>query len=76
MHMLPGGYEQSGACAERFEALEQRIEHMETSYDKSWDVLQKIAQDTAHLKGRIAGYLLAASMLGSIVAFLAMKVVK
>ena len=63
------------AFRERLAGLERRMEVVEETQGEKWDSLWKavgeVRESVANLNGRIAGYLLAAGLLGSVVAIIA-----
>lgn len=61
---------------QKFEEHEKRLARLE---DETWKdkVIEKLAElqaSVANLNGRLVGYVLAAGVLGSVVAFIATKV--
>lgn len=68
-------------CSRRFDLIESRLAHVEREQrDQSdrWEEIRKSVTDLkvglASLNGRLAGYLVAASLLGTVVAFIAQRV--
>lgn len=64
------------ACEGRFRDLGRRLELLEDDWRSMGDALSDIREKLAELKGRMAGYLVAASLLGTAVAFLAAYVLR
>lgn len=67
-------------CMRRFGDLERRMVSLEDSHKAQaaqWITLSQAVNDVkvalASLNGRLAGYLVAASLLGTVVAFIAQK---
>ena len=63
-------------CTRLFSEFERRIEKLERDETKAklWEVLRRIEQDLANLKGRLVGYQFAGGLLGAIVGALAATV--
>jgi hypothetical protein len=67
-------------CDRRFDEMERRLGHIETAHSAKWDAISlsitELKVSVGNLNGRLAGYLLAASLLGVVVAFIAQAVLK
>jgi chromosome segregation ATPase len=70
------GCPQVDICEQRFKSLEARLD----SHDGRWrelnESLTKVREKLSSLEGRLAGYLVAASLLGTVVAFIAAYVLR
>jgi uncharacterized coiled-coil protein SlyX len=78
---IAGGTCSHETCNQRFADFKARLDAQEKrldDMDDTWEELQRSITELkvglASLNGRIAGYLVAASLLGTIVAFIAQKV--
>jgi len=67
---------QVGICEEKFKALDARIDAQAKRWDTVDASLTVVREKLAGLEGRIAGYLVAASLLGTAVAFIAAYVLR
>jgi hypothetical protein len=67
-------------CSRRFDEMERRLGKIETDNSAKWDTISlsitELKVSVGNLNGRLAGYLLAASLLGVVVAFIAQAVLK
>lgn len=63
-------------CAEKFRALSARIDEQDGRWRSIDSGLSTVREKLAGLEGRIAGYLVAASLLGTVVAFIAAYVLR
>lgn len=63
-------------CERRFGEIERRLETLDDDWRAMNAALNTISVKLARLEGRIAGYLVAASIIGSAVAFLAAYVLR
>ena len=58
-------------CGRRFDAIEKRLDEQDGKWTELWKEISEVGKKLAGLEGRIAGYLVAASLLGTAVAFIA-----
>lgn len=67
-------------CQRERKDLQDRIEEVRREKrednDKLWAAVNTMVASVARLEGRLAGYLLAATVLGTVVAFIAQKVMQ
>jgi hypothetical protein len=67
-------------CDRRFDEMERRLGHIESTHSAKWDAISlsitELKVSVGNLNGRLAGYLLAASLLGVVVAFIAQAVLR
>jgi hypothetical protein len=71
---VPGTCEacpQLTVCSRRFDEIERRLSEQGSAWEAIWKELSGVRERLAGLEGRIAGYLVAASLLGTAVAFVA-----
>jgi hypothetical protein len=68
-------------CTRRFDDIDRRLELFEKrldAQDERWERLleavHEVKTSVANLNGRLAGYLVAATLLGTVVAFIAQRV--
>jgi hypothetical protein len=63
-------------CQRRFEELSERILRVDSRWRDISAALVAVEVKLAALEGRMAGYLVAASLLGTVVAFLAAYILR
>lgn len=73
--MSPRTCELNGICEERQDALEQRIEHVESDLREQGKSIHTVAEAVANLKGYLTGLLAAATIVGAGLAILFQKAV-
>jgi hypothetical protein len=58
----------------RLDAFEKRLDGQDERWERVLESVHKVETAVANLNGRIAGYLVAATLLGTVVAFVAQRV--
>lgn len=61
-------------CSDRFSVIEERIHEVDSRWSGIQSEIGLLREKVGSLEGRIAGYLIAASLVGTAVAFIAAKV--
>lgn len=67
---------QQARTLERLEGIEADLEGLSARWDQLWEAISGVREKLASLDGRLAGYLVAAALLGTVVAFIAQVVLK